>query len=304
MPPFSSKPSNGPETPRILSFRGVIALILAGITGGALDHWVIHPSSGVPKPPAPTLGRENNVESRAETAVHRARKAHRLFFLSGVRQELSDEEITRRYLERERERLAARAEKVVDELKVSNPADRAKIAEAVKAGCTEIHHSDGREVDLKRASRQHICGPIELDKDTGSIWVDPQSYDGLSEAEKMALNRYRSKDFEGFLREASFEDTRDRLHDFCSQAFPGQEGEARTAFEGLLGQLEQAREAYFSGDIPRIKELGAQIEDFDSDTLSPQSQVIFEEMEEGIPSVLLGALLEALGNQIEDKSNP
>jgi|GEM_PF-4092306 len=304
MNPKLRSTNGSPETHRSISVRQAIALLLTGLAGGALDHWVIHPSFGSSNPPVAHVDTDSAPENRADASVRRLAESRRLFFLSGGPRELTDEEITRRYLEREKERLEARAGEVLDELGVVNADDRASIADAVKAGCTEISNSSGDQVELSPPQSSPPECLISLDEDTGRIWVDPKEYEALSEQEKAAIDLYRKKDFDGFLKQASFEDTRQRLRDFHSKAYPGREAEVRQIFEGLLTKVEQARNAYISGDYTRAQQLFVEVDAFDSSGLPPELQEVSNENSDEASKFFVSNFMKTFRMQIENSLNP
>lgn len=273
-------------------------VLAGGVADSALTHWLSDSSSELPKPPAAHVEMVSAPENRADAAVRRAEEARRLFFLSGGRQELSDEEITRRYLEREHARLVARAQEIADELGVFDLEDRFKIEEAVRKGCTEITGSNGKTIELKKPEPEE-CTPVPLAEDTGRIWVDPKDYEALSPAEKAAIDRFREQDFEGFIRQANFDDTRQRLRDFRSKEYPGREAEVRQIMEDVFTNIERLRDAYVSGDGDWVEELLRSPDAFrlPSD-LSPEIQTMLEEIKAGDSFFLVETFLDVLERAI------
>jgi len=214
-----STPSSGNhETPKGSRLRMAIAFILALGAGIGLGKCVYDKKeTGHPNKPKMTDTLKADAEAKKEDL---SLKQCQMDLLLGVAskqcKELSEDEIKKKYLERERVRLEKRAAEIIDKLGVTNANDQEKIFKAVVAGCSELRESVGKFLDLNEPKSTDKCDePVWLSEEIGANWIDlshSEDYEDLTADEKKWVDLYRDKKEKELLQQINFDDIKDSIN--------------------------------------------------------------------------------------------
>jgi len=128
--------------------------------------------------------------------------------------EINEEEMRKRYLERERSNLEKRAAEIIDKLGITDADDQSAIFKAILKGCTEVKYASGNNIKFGPPSLKKQClDPIDLNEEPKKNWLDisEEDYKELTANEKEVADLYRDKKVEEALRKISFDDTNKKI---------------------------------------------------------------------------------------------
>ena len=173
--PSTTPSSSSHEAPKGLNFRLAIAFILAlGASIGIGKCVYDKKDAGHPGKPKLTDIMKQDAEAEKQELSLKQCQMDLLLGIAGKQcEQLSEEEIKRRYLEREKSRLEKRAADIIEKLGITKTDDQEKIFRAVVAGCSEYKYSVDKNIVLKEPPRPNSCfNLINLEQDVGANFTD------------------------------------------------------------------------------------------------------------------------------------
>jgi len=144
----------------------------------------------------------------------------------------------------------AKAIKALDLFGISNEADRQAVIDSYRQGCyiNNITAEGGLNMQL----RDDTYCSVELEEPLDKEFVNPDDYEKASDAERVAMDRLKDKDYEGALE--AYEPVLNELEALV-EADPGIKG--LPFYEGFKREFRAVYEAFRKGDTLRgICEIG------------------------------------------------